>query len=143
MYSRKGIFGRPQDMWLHPPSNAKIRPVAQVDFVPTFALLLGIPVPFNSLGAPIEEAFIGPDGNSAQNLAQVSRLAALRVERYQSIYSDSTRQGLNTSIAVARNLWETAIDSQTPKAWAAAHASFVEYQLESLAIYKSLWTAFD
>ncbi|KAG7290909.1 hypothetical protein NEMBOFW57_000914 [Staphylotrichum longicolle] len=41
MYSPKGIFGRTKPR--PPPATAKIRPVNQIDLVPTFALLMGIP----------------------------------------------------------------------------------------------------
>lgn len=58
MYSRKAIFGRPREEFLQPPLNATTRSVPQIDFVPTLALLLGTAIPFNSLGAPIQEAFL-------------------------------------------------------------------------------------
>src|SRR6202000_750861 len=68
MYSKKGNFGRTVPANSKPPATAKERPVAQIDLVPTLSLLLGMPIPFNNLGAPIEEAFIGAKGQDYENL---------------------------------------------------------------------------
>ena len=40
------------------PGSAQVTSVAQIDLVPTLSLLLGVPVPFSSLGAIIEDLFI-------------------------------------------------------------------------------------
>src|SRR5205823_2318702 len=53
MYSKRTVFGRTRPEYVTPPPTAKDRPVAQIDLVPTLALLLGIPVPFNNLGKVI------------------------------------------------------------------------------------------
>jgi GPI ethanolamine phosphate transferase 3 subunit O len=143
MYSRKGIFGRTREAFFAPPLDATTRSIAQIGLVPTLSLLLGIPIPFNSLGAPIEEAFVGHDGTFLENLAQVSRLAALGMERFQSAYSSSTGRDLNTSTGAAQKLWEVAVKQQSSNAWAAAHDSFSSYQSESLPVYRELWTSFD
>ena len=76
MYSKKGIFGRTDRAFVTPPQTARVRPVNQIDLVPTLALLLGIPIPFNNLGRPIEEAFAGRKGNAWENLAGVARMTA-------------------------------------------------------------------
>src|SRR5947199_10384957 len=47
MYSRKGIFGRVDGIKV-PPKDAMERSVAQIDLVPTLALLLGLPIPYNN-----------------------------------------------------------------------------------------------
>lgn len=86
MYSKRPVFGRTSHEYVLPPSTAKIRPVNQIDLVPTLALLLGIPIPYNNLGRPIEEAFTGPAGNDWRNLATVSRIASAGIERYQKSY---------------------------------------------------------
>jgi hypothetical protein len=106
MYLRKGMFGRTREAFLSSPVDATTRSVAQIDLVLTLSLLLGIPIPFNNLDAPIEGAFVGRDGTFLENLARVSRLAALGMERYQSAYSSSTGRDLNTSTAAAQKLWE-------------------------------------
>lgn len=50
-----------------------------LDIVSKLALLLGIPILFNSLGTPIEEPFIGRDGTSLKNLTEVSRISCLGI----------------------------------------------------------------
>ncbi|CRK30273.1 hypothetical protein BN1708_000808 [Verticillium longisporum] len=69
MYSKRPFFGRTDPNHVQPPATGKERPVNQIDLVPTLALLLGIPIPFNNLGGPIEEAFVGAKGNDWANLA--------------------------------------------------------------------------
>ncbi len=73
MYSSRPVFGRTKPEFATPPATAKIHPVNQIDLVPTLALLLGIPIPYNSLGRPIEEAFAGIHGNSWDELAAAER----------------------------------------------------------------------
>lgn len=42
------------------------RSIPQIDFVPTLALLLGIPIPFGSIGGIIPEIFFGPQKDILQ-----------------------------------------------------------------------------
>ncbi|KAL2019508.1 hypothetical protein VTK56DRAFT_9542 [Thermocarpiscus australiensis] len=146
MYSPKGIFGRTKPEYATPPATAKIRPVNQIDLVPTLALLLGIPVPFNNLGRPIEEAFAGPDGNSLANLAAVERMTAAGIKRYQSAYF--TARGIEQASGPGSpaDLWDKAealISSGKKPDWAAVMSAFVSYQEETLRRCKGLWARFD
>ncbi|KAM0254333.1 hypothetical protein ACHAQJ_006919 [Trichoderma viride] len=143
MYSKRPLFGRTSPEFATPPANAKVRPVNQIDLVPTLALLLGIPVPFNNLGKPIEEAFAGQKGNDWANLAAVSRLASAGIERYRQSYFK------------ARGISQTETEeSGSPAAlWTLANAAglnhkdaydaFVKFEEETLQIYKGLWARFD
>jgi phosphatidylinositol glycan class O len=152
MYSKKGIFGRRDESLQQPPLHAKDRPVGQIDLVPTLSLLLGLPIPFNNLGQPIEEAFHGsksPTKPNYRNLAEVGRLTSAQIHRYQSEYANARGLGNSTS-SVVDGLWQTAGD-----AWATvtsqrtatgdrnAWAAFAAYQLENLRICKALWARFD
>lgn len=47
--------------------NEKKRSVEQVDFVPTFSLLMGIPIPFSNLGKLIPDLFVNNIGSPVQN----------------------------------------------------------------------------
>jgi len=151
MYSKKIIFGRSEPAFALPPATAKIRPVAQIDLVPTLSLLLGMPIPFNNLGAPIEEAFIGPDGQQWQNLALVNALAGAQIHKYQHEYALARGlEALSTSLPEmlwdkAYNLWlklrlSPKFNPAVPKPTAIA---FSEYQVETLRICRSLWARFD
>ncbi|KAG9983540.1 hypothetical protein KCU78_g21108, partial [Aureobasidium melanogenum] len=151
MYSKQGLFGRRDESTAKPPHTAKERPVAQIDLVPTLSLLLGMPIPFNNLGQPIEEAFIGRKSNDYQNLAQVSRLTAGQIHRYQKEYS-AVRKLDSASTLPPQTIWEAASKvwdelEQTKKPslelWQAAYSQFRAYQQENLRVCKSLWARFD
>jgi phosphatidylinositol glycan class O len=146
MYSPKGIFGRTKPEYVVPPSTAKIRPVNQIDLVPTLALLLGIPIPFNNLGRPIEEAFAGADGTAWENLAAVERMTAAGIKRYQTSYF--TVRGMEQSSAPGSpaDLWDKAealISKGGKLDWAAVFSAFASYQEGTLRRCKELWARFD
>lgn len=151
MYSKKGIFGRSFSAHIEPPRTAKDRPVGQIDLVPTLSLLLGMPIPFNNLGAPIEEAFIGAQGTDSMNVATVQRLTGAQIKRYQREYA--LARGLGEDVtsgplalwAKADERWEALSQSKrsSPAEWSAVSAAFSEYQQETLRICRSLWARFD
>ncbi|KAI0190214.1 GPI ethanolamine phosphate transferase [Xylaria flabelliformis] len=146
MYSKQPVFGRTQVDFATPPATAKIRPVNQIDLVPTLALLLGIPIPYNNLGRPIEEAFAGPRGNAWDRLAAASGMTSAGIKRYQASYFKA--RGLQQSSAPGSpaSLWKDAEDLiQSPKArkWAALNAAYTAYQEETLRICKDLWARFN
>ena len=62
--------------------------VGQIDFVPTVALLMGLPVPFGALGAVIPQLF-RPAGSTGHVLA-ATYLNAYSVWRYLSVYQATT-----------------------------------------------------
>jgi phosphatidylinositol glycan class O len=151
MYSKRPAFGRTLKSHLTPPATAKERPVAQIDLVPTLSLLLGMPIPFNNLGTPIQEAFVGQKGADYENLATVTRLTAAQIHRYQHEYARA--RGLDDSArASVLTLWDTANEvwsmiSSTRKVseeqWSTAVLSFSRYQTETLRICRALWARFD
>ncbi|KAB5570840.1 GPI ethanolamine phosphate transferase 3-like protein [Coniochaeta sp. 2T2.1] len=146
MYSKKPVFGRTNADFVTPPANAKIRPVNQIDLVPTLSLLLGIPIPYNNLGQPITEAFIGPRGDAWGNLAAASRMSAAGIKRYQASYFDA--RGINQAATPGspNDFWNKAEASATVSGkpdWPAVYAAFATYQDETLALCKSLWARFD
>jgi phosphatidylinositol glycan class O len=150
MYSKKEVFGRSQPAYATPPANAKTRPVAQIDLVPTLSLLLGMPIPFNNLGKPIEEAFIGRKGADYENLAIVNRLTAAQIHRYQDEYAKA--RGLDesaraTSLALwraANHAWTSLGKSKSNSAQAkTAYEAFGAYQRDTLSVCRALWTRFD
>ena len=150
MYSKKGLFGRTSPAYATPPINAKIRPVAQIDLVPTLSLLLGMPIPFNNLGKPIEEAFVGAKGTNFENLAVVNRLAAAQIHRYQHEYAkargldESTRATSLTLWATANDAWSTLGKSRGNSAQMKnAYDAFAAYQRDTLNICRALWARFD
>jgi phosphatidylinositol glycan class O len=151
MYSKRGLFGRSSPLYNTPPATAKERPVEQIDLVPTLSLLLGMPIPFNNLGAPIEEAFIGPKGDDFKNFAAVSRLTAAQIHRYQEEYTRGKGLDDNTR-ATALELWNSANDAWTSLGTSKrssrdqlqrVSSAFSKYQVETLRICRALWAEFD
>ncbi|KAL6851187.1 mannose-ethanolamine phosphotransferase gpi13 [Amphichorda felina] len=144
MYAKRPIFGRTKPEFATPPETAKIRPVNQIDLVPTLALLLGIPIPYNNLGRPIEEAFSGPKGKDWANLHAVSRMAAAGVERYQESYFKARGISPDSEVGSPADLWQRALDVKpATSSDRAAYDAFTAFQQETLSVCKDLWARFD
>ncbi|KAF2854918.1 hypothetical protein T440DRAFT_197829 [Plenodomus tracheiphilus IPT5] len=150
MYSKKGIFGRTDAASTTPPANAKTRPVGQIDLVPTLSLLLGLPIPFNNLGKPIEEAFVGRKGDDYETLATINRLTGAQIHRYQHEYAKA--RGLDESTrATSLAFWTTANDAwqsirkgkANTEQVRSAYNAFSDYQRDTLRICRDLWARFD
>ncbi|KAK8915670.1 GPI ethanolamine phosphate transferase 3 [Metarhizium anisopliae] len=142
MYSKTPVFGRTLPQHAIPPATAKIRPVNQIDLVPTLSLLLGIPIPYNNLGRPIEEAFAGPKGNDWANLAAVSRMASAGIERYQKSYFEARGMSHSTDASSPAGLW-TEANSVRSDSHQDAYKAFIRFQEETLSVCKDLWARFD
>ena len=145
MYSKKGVFGRTDPNFVTPPPTAKVRPVDQIDLVPTLSLLLGLPIPFNNLGKPIEEAFAGKRGRLWDSLAAAVRMAAAGTKRYQSAYYrargiDETE--IKTAEGSPRALWAKA-EEFSSSASKERYQAFSNFQVETLRIFRDLWARFD
>lgn len=148
MYSKRPVFGRTKLEYTNPPANAKIRPVNQIDLVPTLALLLGVAIPFNNLGRPIEEAFAGSKGDAWAQLAAAERTAAAGIKRYQASYFAARGIEQDSRPGSAAELWQRAeaLLYQTGKQsrdWPSITSAFSAYQEETLRKCKGLWARFD
>lgn len=152
MYSKKPTFGRRNSESVKPPRTAKERPIPQIDIVPTLSLLLGLPIPYNNLGSPIEEAFAGDGGSDIQNLATVNRLASAQIKRYQHEYAAA--RGMDESqTSGPLSLWsqaESSWDSVSQEDPSGGRATFQqvynlyrEYQRDTLSVCRALWARFD
>ncbi|PHH83494.1 hypothetical protein CDD83_2981 [Cordyceps sp. RAO-2017] len=137
MYSKRPVFGRTAPEHAAPPPTAKVRPVNQIDLVPTLALLLGIAIPYNNLGRPIEEAFAGRDGRDWANLAAASRMAAAGIQRYQQSYFDA--RGIarrDAEPGSPARLWAEADGGALPPR--DAYDAYARFQAETLRVCKGL-----
>ncbi|KAH9867693.1 hypothetical protein IAQ61_008287 [Plenodomus lingam] len=150
MYSKKAIFGRTEPAFATPPAHAKTRPVAQIDLVPTLSLLMGLPIPFNNLGRPIEEAFVGQKGNDYENLAIINRLTGAQIHRYQHEYAqarglDESSRSTSLSFWTAANTaWSVTRNSKSSsEPMRKAYNAFSDYQRDTLRICRDLWARFD
>lgn len=149
MYSKRGIFGRATQESLLPPKQARDRFVPQIDLVPTLSLLLGMPIPFNSLGSPIEEAFAGPRGDDWANLVGVNRLTSAQIKRYQRAYAVARGAGEDEESfslwSAADEEWKAASKSFSSKSSAArsSYELYRKYQRHTLDVCRGLWARFD
>lgn len=148
MYSKRGLFGRVSPDTAMPPKYARERYIPQIDLVPTLSLLLGIPIPFNNLGSPIEEAFAGNGGNNWKNLVAVNRLASAQIHRYQHEYATARGETEGQSSQLL-SLWEAAeSDWHKSKSQSVHHLRSVydlyrKYQRRNLQVCRALWAKFD
>ncbi|ORY70094.1 GPI ethanolamine phosphate transferase [Pseudomassariella vexata] len=144
MYSKRPLFGRTKPEFVTPPATAKVRPVNQIDLVPTLALLLGLPIPYNNLGRPIEEAFAGKKGNAWGNLAAVARMASAGIRKYQASYFAARGMVQSAKPGSAADLWEIAgAASEGRPVQQAVYHAYTTYQEETLRVCKDLWARFD
>lgn len=141
-YSKRRFFGRTHPSFVVPPKTAKERPIRQTDLVPTLSLLLGVPIPFSSLGTPIEEAFIGVAGSDWENLALVNRLSQSQIRRYRSEYfraGGESTQDLGTMLADS----ETISKLEASHDWETLYTNSRAYQQEALQFFRGIWAKFD
>ncbi|RMZ86706.1 hypothetical protein DV736_g6068, partial [Chaetothyriales sp. CBS 134916] len=140
LYSKKPRFGRTDPSHKLPPTTAKERPVAQIDLVSTLSLLLGLPIPFNNLGTPIPEAFIGSGKEAWKNLATAELLAFEQIQNYQNEYSRSRDLGPNER---QYKLYRQVVLTAQRKNWKALHDAYVEWHKETIRMYRELWANFN
>ncbi|GMT00212.1 hypothetical protein PENTCL1PPCAC_22386 [Pristionchus entomophagus] len=79
----------PSHWFVSPSASSAPPPLQQIDILPTLSLLLDLPIPFSSLGSPIEGLF--PDEKSR---ATAVKLTAMQVDRFVSTYQRVTGGGL-------------------------------------------------
>jgi phosphatidylinositol glycan class O len=145
MYSKQPAFGRTDPSFVVPPATAKTRPVNQIDLVPTLALLLGLPIPYNNLGRPIEEAFAGIKGKAWDILASAERVTAAGIHRYQASYFAARGIEQVATPGSPVEFWnkaEALVNEKKPN-WREVYTNYALYQAETLAMCKSLWARFD
>lgn len=150
MYSKKGIFGRSTPSYTQPPLTAKDKPVAQIDLVPTLALLLGLPIPFDNLGAPIQEAFVGVGTKQWERLVSAQALTSSQIHNYQLEYSKA-RTLDERAMSEPERLWAEALElwngrpsvSPENQVYMKISKAFSDYQKGNLQVCKSLWARFD
>lgn len=128
------------------------RSLPQIDLVPTLSLLLGVPVPFNSLGTIIPEAFASaqqPLGHADSRLLRALRINARQVRTYLDAYATQSRD-LAPFEAELRAHWHRAL--QADAAWAespsaetarAAAAQYTAFTRAALDRAQSVWAQFD
>lgn len=115
-----------------PNAPSSHRGIQQIDLVPSLALLLGIPIPFNNLGTVVPELFARGD-----NLRKALNLNSHQIKQYLDVYRASA------SGAELNPYWETLETSYrgtTAGSSPEENHSFARLALESC---RALWAQFS
>ncbi|CAR23310.1 mannose-ethanolamine phosphotransferase GPI13 [Lachancea thermotolerans CBS 6340] len=128
------LHSKRPNMWSHLPEQfydisalgENYRQVNQIDLVPTLSLLLGLPIPFNNLGWPIQEV-----AATQEQLRSYSKIALDQIKAYKDISRVITAAEKNERLNELLN--ESLEDI--------LQAS--EYQKIFLESCKDLWARFD
>ncbi|ODQ82982.1 hypothetical protein BABINDRAFT_31375 [Babjeviella inositovora NRRL Y-12698] len=123
------------------------RAVNQIDLVPTLSLLLGLPIPFNNLGAPIDELF------RPEQLPVAHYMTARQINEYRAVtdilQGDDVINGMYRGL---EKMWSNIVGETEDVAAGlaadpAASLAFVEaasvYHHTSLERCRDLWARFD
>ena len=143
MYSKKPHFGRTSPSHLKPPPTAKERRVGQIDLVSTLSLLLGLPIPYNNLGTPIPECFVGTSSNDWQNLAAAELLAWRQIQNYQDEYSKVKDLGTNPAQDRLHQLVKDATLARAADKCEVIHGHYRDWHNETISMYRRLWANFN
>lgn len=119
--------------YVFPGAKQSLRQVNQIDLVPTLALLLGLPIPYNNLGEVIPECFSA----SPEALETATRVNAEQIERYIEAYG-------NKDVLAAVNAQKTrsaeALESSEAMTRAVANR---DVALVALTALRALWAQFS
>lgn len=111
------------------------RRVNQIDIAPTLAMLLGIPIPFNSLGSPIAEAFMADE----KLYSVASMLTSSQINNYR-LSSNELKGDENIN-----ELYRTLYQNWTLNSVLQPSLVDDSYKYQSLSLQrcKELWANFD
>ncbi|KAJ3099456.1 mannose-ethanolamine phosphotransferase gpi13 [Phlyctochytrium planicorne] len=135
------------------------RTMPQIDFVPTFSLLLGLPIPFGNLGTIIPELFLVSEQNegktaSVKRLLDATRLNSHQILRYLKDYSsqrtaaDFNLASLGQPFVLAESMFEKLPDlrkwgkKEEDTAWE-AYYQYTLFMRNSLVAARRIWARFD
>ncbi|KIY44328.1 alkaline phosphatase-like protein [Fistulina hepatica ATCC 64428] len=116
------------------------RRAAQIDLVPTLALLLGLPIPFNNLGQVIPELFWrDPEGTELHSALQIN---AAQIRSYLEAYhSSGAGSDLDDVWGDLQNAWNaTSLDLGDDDKRLAALSTFNRAALNAC---RSIWAQFN
>lgn len=139
MYTKSNTFNfnaRPKHEYNISNLGANYRSVNQVDLVSTISLLMGVPIPYNNLGFPIDEAF------DTASLASASFKTAQQIYRFrQSSNVLKTNQELNQQYEHFITNYNQFASNKKYQNQLIQEAK--DFQYSSLEHCKALWTRFD
>lgn len=139
MYSKKKSFqlNKIKNSYKEAKNEQNHRFVNQIDLVPTISLLLGVPIPYNNLGFPIEEAF---------NDREIFKMAALKTMYQIQKFRDSSSEidiNLEVSDIYSRLIEEYHSSKKHKLSFDHIIEQTRKFQKMSLEECKILWARFD
>ncbi|GME77592.1 unnamed protein product [Ambrosiozyma monospora] len=143
MYSKKKAFKRLDDESLYDVSGLgkSYRSINQIDLVPTLSLLNGLPIPFNNLGSPIEEAF------SYEGLASLAKslyITSSQINNYRHHSHElAGDEDANSDFISLNEAWDQLNRTTTDEEYKQFISDNYAYQMKSLTRCKNLWAKFD
>ncbi|CDK27793.1 unnamed protein product [Kuraishia capsulata CBS 1993] len=147
MYSKTPFFGRvaeAEKAYDISKAGKSFRSVNQIDLVSSLSFLMGLPVPYNNLGFPIEELFTRHHDNKL--LAYANFYTSVQIHQYRN-NTDLLKNDEEVNLKFSKLLkkWPVIVQdpSTSPEAWFAFAQEAREYQELSLEKCKDLWARFD
>ncbi|KAJ2886913.1 mannose-ethanolamine phosphotransferase gpi13 [Coemansia aciculifera] len=143
---------------------SELRSIPQIDLVSSLSLTLGLPIPFNNLGAVIPEMFASDTGAGGEwGLLRALRLNAAQTMRYLGTYVESSRSHgfSDDALSAWKLLYQraeasyqelTALVANNPKARQQSHVMLVEERVAAeyyafmrvvLGTLRQMWAQFD
>ncbi|RKP10368.1 hypothetical protein THASP1DRAFT_21916 [Thamnocephalis sphaerospora] len=145
------------------------RTLPQIDLVPTLSMLLGLPVPYSSLGMAIPELFLmsGASANAAtehasgEHLASRIRTNAYQILRYMDAYAalkpsgelaGELQKGLHDKFKIAEGVYEQFVTNKMRQNGDATVASpdayevflaYARFMRAALSSCRRIWAQFD
>jgi phosphatidylinositol glycan class O len=123
--------------------------VSQIDLVPTIAVLLGLPIPYQNLGGIVPSLLASKD---IRHTAAALALNAAQVWRYFTIYSETAnklpnlpelQEQLNDATAAYREALQHHDDASDSNAFYKACGLFKIFLAEASELGHRVWTRFD
>lgn len=127
MYSKSQVFQKIPQAYNIKNMGKDYRKVNQIDLVSTMSLLLGLPIPYNNLGLPIDEMFYSED------LSKGSLMVLRQIENLRKLTGN-----LNPEIT---NYYNQIMRNYSPRYPIIDEAKY--YQNKALDEFKKLWAEFD
>lgn len=138
-YSKNKKFNvnrKSRDQYVLANRGEQYRAVNQIDLVPTISLLMGLPIPYNNLGFPVDEVF-----GSENELARASYLTVQQIMRYRNLSKEV--QGDPRSSEKYHHIVKQFADMPSTTNLVDMIAECKTFQLAFLEHCKGLWARFD
>ena len=121
-----------------PGATVSHRSIQQIDLVPTFALLLGLPIPYNNLGSIIPELFWNDlEGRRFNRALEIN---TAQVEKYLHTYRESPHGSeLDNAWSSLEKLRAAAMEGPPGAYW----TSLNDYMRNALRVCRELWAQFN